>query len=69
MAIGDGLSTALAVGKRLGIDEAHGEIKPADRLKPVERLQSEGRVVALAGDAAKWRPDRLTWADAEGISD
>ena len=49
MATGDGLTTARAVGQRLGIDEVHGEVKPADKLKLVERLQAEGRVVAMAG--------------------
>ena len=33
MATGDGLTTARAVGARLGIDEVHGEVKPADKLK------------------------------------
>jgi Cu+-exporting ATPase len=32
MATGDGLTTAKAVGKRLGIDEVHGEVKPEDKL-------------------------------------
>ncbi|MDP2005963.1 MAG: heavy metal translocating P-type ATPase [Rubrivivax sp.] len=50
MATGDGLTTARAVGQRLGIEEVHGEVKPADKLKLVEKLQSEGRVVAMAGD-------------------
>ncbi|MFX7329032.1 HAD-IC family P-type ATPase, partial [Acinetobacter baumannii] len=39
MATGDGVTTARAVGKRLGIDEVHGEVKPADKLALVERLQ------------------------------
>jgi P-type Cu+ transporter len=39
MATGDGLTTARAVGQRLGIDEVHGEVKPADKLKLVEKLQ------------------------------
>jgi Cu+-exporting ATPase len=43
MATGDGLTTARAVGQRLGIDEVHGEVKPADKLKLVEKLQAEGR--------------------------
>ena len=50
MAIGDGLTTARAVAARLGIDEMHGEVKPADKLALVERLQKEGRIVAMAGD-------------------
>ncbi|MBU4280888.1 MAG: heavy metal translocating P-type ATPase [Gammaproteobacteria bacterium] len=56
MATGDGLTTARAVGQRLGIDEVHGEVKPADKLLLVERLQKEGRVVAMAGDGINDAP-------------
>jgi Cu+-exporting ATPase len=56
MATGDGLTTARAVGKRLGIDEVHGEVKPADKLALVERLQREGRIVAMAGDGINDAP-------------
>ncbi len=56
MATGDGLTTARAVGQRLGIDEIHGEVKPADKLALVERLQREGRVVAMAGDGINDAP-------------
>jgi Cu+-exporting ATPase len=56
MATGDGLTTAKAVGKRLGIDEVHGEVKPEDKLKLVEKLQAEGRIVAMAGDGINDAP-------------
>ncbi|WP_232291543.1 heavy metal translocating P-type ATPase [Polaromonas sp. JS666] len=56
MATGDGLTTAKSVGARLGIDEVHGEVKPADKLRLVERLQKEGRVVAMAGDGINDAP-------------
>ncbi|WP_439520286.1 copper-transporting P-type ATPase [Hydrogenophaga sp.] len=56
MATGDGLTTARAVGQRLGIDEVHGEVKPADKLRLVEKLQAEGRVVAMAGDGINDAP-------------
>jgi Cu+-exporting ATPase len=56
MATGDGLTTARAVGKRLGIDEVLGEVKPADKLQLVETLQKEGRVVAMAGDGINDAP-------------
>jgi Cu+-exporting ATPase len=56
MATGDGLSTARAVAHRLGIDEVHGEVKPADKLALVEQLQSQGRVVAMAGDGINDAP-------------
>src|SRR3546814_15241907 len=50
MATGDGVSTAKAVAEQLGIDEVHGEVKPADKLDLVSKLQAEGRIVAMAGD-------------------
>src|SRR5574343_1645102 len=56
MATGDGLTTAQAVATRLGIDEVHGEVKPADKLLLVERLQKDGRVVAMAGDGINDAP-------------
>ena len=56
MATGDGLTTARSVGQRLGIDEVHGEVKPQDKLKLVEKLQAEGRVVAMAGDGINDAP-------------
>jgi len=56
MATGDGLTTARSVGQRLGIDEVHGEVKPADKLRLVEKLQAEGRVVAMAGDGINDAP-------------
>jgi P-type Cu+ transporter len=56
MATGDGLTTAKAVGARLGIDEVHGEVKPADKLLLVEKLQREGRFVAMAGDGINDAP-------------
>ncbi|MDE2598432.1 MAG: heavy metal translocating P-type ATPase [Rhodocyclaceae bacterium] len=56
MATGDGETTAKAVGARLGIQEVHGEVKPADKLQLVERLQKEGQVVAMAGDGINDAP-------------
>ena len=56
MATGDGLTTAKAVAMRLGIADVRGEVKPADKLKLVEQLQSEGHVVAMAGDGINDAP-------------
>ena len=56
MATGDGLTTARAVATRLGIDEVHGEVKPADKLALVEKFQREGHVVAMAGDGINDAP-------------
>ncbi|KNZ31028.1 MAG: copper ABC transporter ATPase [Methylibium sp. NZG] len=56
MATGDGLTTARAIAGRLGIDEVHGALLPADKLALVARLQREGRVVAMAGDGINDAP-------------
>ena len=56
MATGDGLTTAKAVADKLGIEEVHGEVKPADKLALVDKLQREGRVVAMAGDGINDAP-------------
>ncbi|HSH92132.1 MAG TPA: copper-translocating P-type ATPase [Ramlibacter sp.] len=56
MATGDGLTTAKSVADRLGIDEVYGEVKPADKLALVEKLQAEGRMVAMAGDGINDAP-------------
>jgi Cu+-exporting ATPase len=56
MATGDGLTTARAVAQRLRLSEVHGEVKPADKLALVQRLQREGRTVAMAGDGINDAP-------------
>jgi len=56
MATGDGWTTARAVGQKLGIDEVIGEVKPADKVALVERLQAAGRRVAMAGDGINDAP-------------
>jgi Cu+-exporting ATPase len=56
MATGDGHATARAVGARLEIDEIHGELRPADKLALVAKLQRESRCVAMAGDGINDAP-------------
>jgi P-type Cu+ transporter len=56
MATGDGLTTAKSVATKLGIDEVYGEVKPADKLALVDKLQCEGRIVAMAGDGINDAP-------------
>ncbi len=56
MATGDGVATAKSVAAKLGIDEFHGEVKPADKLALVSKLQAEGKVVAMAGDGINDAP-------------
>jgi P-type Cu+ transporter len=56
MATGDGLTTARAVGAKLGLDEVHGEVRPRDKVDLVEKFQAEGRRVAMAGDGINDAP-------------
>ena len=56
MATGDALGTAQAVADKLGIEEVYGEIRPADKLALVEKLQREGHIVAMAGDGINDAP-------------
>ncbi len=56
MATGDGLTTAHAVGRELGIAEVHGEVKPEDKDALVARLRGQGRIVAMVGDGINDAP-------------
>ncbi|ENY78131.1 copper-translocating P-type ATPase [Pseudomonas putida TRO1] len=56
MATGDGLTTARAVAKEMGIEEVHGEVKPQDKERLVADLQQSGRKVAMAGDGINDAP-------------
>jgi heavy metal translocating P-type ATPase len=56
MLTGDGRMTAEAVGHALGISEIVAEVLPAEKAAVVEKLQSEGRVVAMAGDGLNDAP-------------
>jgi len=56
MATGDGLATANAVAAELGLDEVHGEMRPADKAALIRSLQAQGRKVAMAGDGINDAP-------------
>jgi Cu+-exporting ATPase len=56
MLTGDNRTTALAVARKLGIDRVEAEVLPQDKAEHVERLQREGRKVAMAGDGVNDAP-------------
>jgi Cu+-exporting ATPase len=56
MMTGDNRTTALAVARRLGIDEVEAEVLPEDKAKVVQKLRAEGRSVAMAGDGVNDAP-------------
>ena len=50
------MTRAIQISERLGIDEVHGEVRPADKLALVDQLQKQGRIVAMAGDGINDAP-------------
>ncbi|HEV7506578.1 MAG TPA: copper-translocating P-type ATPase [Thermoanaerobaculia bacterium] len=56
MVTGDSRTTAQAVASRLGIQEVEAEVLPEGKGAIVERLQKEGRTVAMAGDGVNDAP-------------
>lgn len=60
MASGDGSATAEAVARELGLDEVHGEMRPADKATLIRTLQAQGRKVAMAGDGINDAPALAT---------
>ena len=56
MLTGDSETTARAVAARLGLDEVVAGVLPEQKADTVKRLQSEGRVVGMAGDGINDAP-------------
>jgi Cu+-exporting ATPase len=47
---GDNMAAARAVAAEVGIGQVIADVRPEDKVAEVERLQREGRVVAMVGD-------------------
>ncbi|HVH20012.1 MAG TPA: HAD-IC family P-type ATPase, partial [Myxococcota bacterium] len=56
MLTGDSRTTAQAVARKLGIDDVIAEVLPDEKVEVVTRLQSDGRIVAMAGDGINDAP-------------
>jgi Cu+-exporting ATPase len=56
MLTGDNRTTALAVARKLGIDDVEAEVLPDGKSAVVEKLRAQGRVVAMAGDGVNDAP-------------
>lgn len=56
MLTGDNERTARAVGQQLGVDDVIADVLPEDKANVVKRLQTEGAIVAMAGDGVNDAP-------------
>jgi Cu+-exporting ATPase len=56
MMTGDSKTTALAVAKKLGLDDVVAEVLPDQKAEHVRRFKAEGREVAMAGDGINDAP-------------
>lgn len=56
MLTGDNAHTAAAIAEQVGVDEARGDLLPADKLAWVASRQAQGKVVGMVGDGINDAP-------------
>ncbi len=56
MLTGDNTRTGQAIGEKVGVDEVIAEVLPDQKSEVIQRLQSEGRIVAMVGDGINDAP-------------
>jgi Cu+-exporting ATPase len=56
MLTGDNRTTAQAVASKLGIDDIQADVLPEKKAEAIKQLQSQGHIVAMAGDGVNDAP-------------
>ncbi len=64
MVTGDNPLTAKFIAEKAGVDDFIAQAKPKDKLEYIRKEQTEGRLVAMTGDAPTMLPPwlRPMWA-------
>ena len=56
MLTGDNAQTAKAIGREVGVDEIHAELRPDEKVEQIRRLEHERGLVAMIGDGINDAP-------------